>query len=36
MFIPEFVCGVLFTIVAELLLVVLYAIFGRKDRGMRK
>lgn len=36
MFIPEFVCGVLFTIVAELLLVVLYAIFGRKDRGARK
>lgn len=36
MFIPEFVCGVLFTIVAELLFVVLYAIFGRKDKGTRK
>lgn len=36
MFIPEFVCGVLFTIVAELLFVVLYAIFGRKDRRTRK
>ena len=33
MFIPEFVCGVLFTIVAELLFVVLYAIFGRKDKN---
>lgn len=36
MYIPEFVCGVLFTIVAELLFVILCAIFGRKDRGTRK
>lgn len=36
MFIPEFVCGILFTIGAEIVLVILYAFTRRNNKGARK
>lgn len=32
MYIPEFVCGVLFTVCAEIALIILYATFRKKGK----